>query len=197
MVLSVVAFATVFVVIGGFELADRTNFALIGLAAREPPRSVWVGAASAFVVTTVLSVAIGAALLELLGGQVLYLRLGGGVLLLAYAAYLAVVPEKRETVRAARSAGLTAFVLILLLELGDTTMILTMNFVFSLRDVVLVGVAAGLALVTVAASACFIGSRLGTRIDPRRLERWVIVVLAVVGVATIVYALYPGLFPVL
>ena len=189
------AFLTVFVVIGGFELADRTNFALIGLAAREPPRSVWAGAASAFVVTTVLSVLIGAALLELLGGQVLYLRLGGGVLLLAYAAYLALAPEKPETIRAARSAGLTAFVLILLLELGDTTMILTMNFVFTTRDVVLVGVASGLALITVAASACFVGSRLGARINPHQLERLVIVILALVGVLTILYALDPGFFP--
>jgi Ca2+/H+ antiporter, TMEM165/GDT1 family len=190
-----VAFATVFVVILGFEFADRTNFALIGLAARERPVSVWAGAAAAFVVTSALAVAIGAALLDVLGGQLVYLRLGGGLLLLAYAAYLLLVPEKTESVRAARSAGLTAFLLILLLELGDTTMILTMNFVFTLNDPVLVGVAAALGLITVAATACFIGSRLGTRIDPRRLERFVIVVLTAVGALTIAYALAPGLFP--
>ena len=191
----VIAFVTVFAVIGGFELADRTNFALIGLAAREPPGSVWAGAASAFILTSALSVLIGAALLELLGGQVVYLRLGGGVLLLAYAAYLALAPEKPETVRAARSAGFTAFLLILLLELGDTTMILTMNFVFTLNNALLVGVAASAALVCVAASACFVGSRLGARIDPHKLERLVIVILSFVGALTILYALAPGLFP--
>lgn len=195
MAFDVLAFLTVLVVVGGFELADRTNFALIGLASREPPLSVWAGAASAFAVTTLLSVVIGTALLALLGGQVVYLRLAGGILLLAYAAYLALAPESPRTVRAARSAGLTAFVLIFLLELGDTTMILTMNFVFTLGNPLLVGIAAGLALIAVAASACFIGSRLGSRIDPRKLERLVIVILGLVGAITILYALAPGLFP--
>ena len=190
-----VAFVTVYAVIAGFEFADRTNFALIGLASRERPLPVWAGAAAAFVVTSVLAVVIGAALLTFLGGQVVYLRLGGGLLLLAYAAYLLVAKEKPEAVHAARSAGLTAFVLILLLELGDTTMILTMNFVFTLGNPILVGVAATAGLVTVAATACFIGARLGRRIDPRRLERFVIVVLAAVGALTILYALAPGLFP--
>ncbi len=197
MTISVVAFITVFVVIGGFELADRTNFALIGLAARERPVPVWAGAAGAFAVTSALSVAIGAALLAVLGGQVVYLRLGGGILLLAYAAYLALSVEKPETVRAARSAGATAFLLILLLEMGDTTMILTMNFVFSLGDPLLVGIAAGGALACVAAFACFLGSRLGTRIDPHKLDRLVVVILSIVGALTILYALLPGLFPVL
>ncbi len=190
-----IAFLTVLVVIGGFELADRTNFALIGLATKEPPTQVWAGAAAAFVITSVLSVVIGVALLAALGGHVVYLRLGGGVLLLAYAAYLALAPEKPEVMRAARSAWLTAFVLILLLELGDTTMILTMNFVFTLGEPLLVGSAAALALVSVAASASFIGSRVGARIDPHKLERLVIGILSLVGALTILYALAPGLFP--
>ncbi len=195
MAVSVLAFVTVFVVIGGFELADRTNFALIGLAAREPPATVWVGAAGAFVLTSAISVLIGADLLAVLGGQVLYLRLAGGSLLLGYAAYLALAREKPESVRAARSAGLTAFLLIFLLEIGDTTMILTMNFVFSLADPLFVGIAAAAALVCVAAFACFLGSRLGTRLDPRKLDHLVIVILSVVGALTILYALAPGLFP--
>lgn len=191
----IVAFVTVYAVITGFEFADRTNFALIGLASREPPATVWTGAAAAFTVTSAIAVVIGAALLEFLGGELVYLRLGGGVLLLLYASYLALAKEAPETVRTARSAGLTAFLVIFLLELGDTTWILTMNFVFTIGDAVLVGVAATLGLWTVGATACAIGHRLKGRIDPRRLERFVIVILAVVGALTILYALAPGVFP--
>lgn len=191
---AIAGFVVVFAVIGLTEFADRTNFALIALAARRHPLSVWVGASAAFVVTTALAVLIGAALLAALGGQVVYLRLGGGALLLAYAGYLLLVPESERRPPAGRSAFSTAFLLILLLELGDTTMIFTINFVTSIAPLI-VGLAAGAALVSVAASACFLGPRLASRLDPRRLERLIVVILAIVGVVTIVYALDPGLFP--
>jgi putative Ca2+/H+ antiporter (TMEM165/GDT1 family) len=191
----VLEFALVFAVIGGLELLDRTNFALIGLAAKLPPRSVWAGAATAFVITTVLAVVIGAALVAALGGHIVYLRLGGGVFLLGYAAYLLAVPEADRRPPEGRSAYATALLLILLLELGDTTMIFTILFVASVGNPLLVGVAAGLALVAVAASAALIGSRLGARVEPKLLERVVIVILVVAGVVTILYALSPGLFP--
>src|SRR5215831_11463259 len=168
-----IEFALVFGVIGGFEILDRTNFALIGLATREPPVGVWVGAAGAFVLTTVLSVVIGSVIEVALRNDLFYVRLGGGILLLGYAAYLVAVPEHERRPPSGRSATITAFVLIMLLELGDTTMILTALFVTELSDPVVVGVAASLALCSVAAGACFLGSRIKGRIDPARLEKGV------------------------
>jgi len=191
----VAEFALVFVVVGGLEFLDRTNFALIGLAAKQDPRPTWAGAASAFALTTLLAVAVGTALLDALGGHLIYLRLGGGLFLLGYAAYLVIVPEADRRPPAGRSAFATAFLLIFLLELGDTTMIFTILFVSTIQNPVLVGVAAGTALAGVAATAALIGSRLGARVEPRLLERVVVVILAVAGVVTIVYALMPGWFP--
>ncbi|HXQ48407.1 MAG TPA: TMEM165/GDT1 family protein [Thermoplasmata archaeon] len=191
----VASFLIVFAVIGGTELIDRTNFALIGLAARNKPASVWAGAAGAFVITTTLAVVIGAALLAALGGHVVYLRVGGGVFLLGYAGYLLVVPESHRQPPTGRSAIATAFLLILLLELGDTTMVFTIVFVSTMPNALVVGVAAALALITVAGSGAIIGSRLGARVEPAALERLVVVVLTIVGVLTIVYALDPGLLP--
>jgi len=194
---TVAEFVLIFGFIAGLELVDRTNFALIGLAAREPPAQVWVGATAAFIVTTILSVAIGSALLAVLGGQILYLRLGGGILLLGYAGYLALSHGTDRAFRTSRTATITAFLLILLLEIGDTTMIFTMNFVFATADPLLVGVAAGLGLVAVATSACLLGPRIGARIEPKNLEKFVIVLLAGVGVLTVIYALSPSSFPAL
>ncbi|MGA7923473.1 MAG: TMEM165/GDT1 family protein [Thermoplasmata archaeon] len=191
------AFFLVFGVVGGFELLDRTNFALIGLSSRQPALPSWVGAASAFLSTTTLAVLIGAALLALLHGQIVYLRLAGGALLLGYAGYLWFVPSEERAAPSRRSATATAFLLIFLLELGDTTMIFTIIFVSTIGNLVLVGLAAGSALVLVAASACLIGSRVGARVEPRLLDRVVVVLLTVVGVVTIAYALEPGIFPAL
>ncbi len=191
----VTSFVIVFAVIGGTELIDRTNFALIGLASKYRPISIWAGAAAAFVLTTALAVIIGAALLAALGGQVVYLRVGGGLFLLGYAVYLLLVPESNRRPPTGRSAFTTAFLLIMLLEIGDTTMIFTIVFVSTMPSLVVVGLAASLALVAVAASAAIIGSRLGARVEPAQLERLVVVILFVVGVLTIVYALDPGLLP--
>jgi putative Ca2+/H+ antiporter (TMEM165/GDT1 family) len=189
------AFLLVFAVIGGTELIDRTNFALIGLSARQPALASWIGASAAFVLTTIIAVAIGAAILVALHNQVIYLRLGGGAFLLAYAAYLALVPETERRPPSRRSATTTAFLLIMLLELGDTTMIFIIVFVGTVENPFVVGLASALALVLVAAVACLVGSRLGVKVEPKRLERMVIVILAIVGVITILYALFPGAFP--
>jgi Ca2+/H+ antiporter, TMEM165/GDT1 family len=191
----VAEFALVFGVIAGVEFLDRTSFAVIGLAAKNDPRAVWSGASVAFLLTTTLAVLVGTALLDLLGGHVAYLRLGGGALLLLYAGYLALVPEADRRPPQGRTVFATAFLLIFLLELGDTTMIFTIIFVSAIANPLLVGLAAALGLVSVAAVASVLGSRLGAKVEPKSLDRVLIVVLAGIGVVTIVYALAPGLFP--
>ena len=52
-------------------------------------------------------------------------------------------------------------------------------------------------LLFVSAVACTIGARIGLRVHPRTLERFVIGILALVGAVTILFALYPGLVPTL
>jgi putative Ca2+/H+ antiporter (TMEM165/GDT1 family) len=187
-------FLLVFAVIGGTELIDRTNFALIGFAARHPPFPTWLGAAAAVVITSALAVAGGTALVAVLGGHVLYLRLGGGIFLLGYAAYLLFTPADKLKLPKARSAAVSAFLMILLLELGDTTMIFLIVFVATFSDPFVVFAAGASALVLVAGSAAMIGSHLGSRVEPRALDRLLIVILIVVGTLTVIYALDPGLF---
>jgi putative Ca2+/H+ antiporter (TMEM165/GDT1 family) len=191
----VVSFLLVFAVIGGTELIDRTTFAVMGLASRHKPGAVWAGASLAFVITTTLAVVVGTALLDALGGHVIYLRLGGGLFLLGYAAYLLLVPESQRRAPTGRSTLSTAFLLILLLELGDTTMIFTIVLVSTQPNPLVVGVAAALALIAVAGFSSLLGARLGARVEPAVLERAVVVILTIVGVLTIVYALSPGLLP--
>jgi putative Ca2+/H+ antiporter (TMEM165/GDT1 family) len=189
-------FAVVFAVIGGTEFIDRTNFALISLATKHSPGRLWAGAASAFVVTTAIAVGVGGVFLAAVGPDIIYLRLGGGIFLLGYATFLALVPAADRPVPGATSAFRAGFLTILLLELGDTTMILVVLFIGAFPGAYLVvGAAAAIALALVAASACLLGARIARRVDPERLERYVIVVLFAVAVVTIAYALDPAIVP--
>lgn len=192
---SLPALGAVFAVIGLIELVDRTNFALIGLAARKSGLATWTGAAVAFLVTSAIAVGIGTVLLRLLAADLHYVQIAGGIFILGYAAFLASHPSESRSPPAARSAFATAFLMILLLELGDTTMILLVLFTGSAGDPIGVFLAGSAALLLVAGSACFIGARLGERVEPKSLERAVIVILVIVGILTILIAVDPGLFP--
>lgn len=193
-------FAIVFAVVGGLELVDRTSFALMALSARSHPFQNWVGGAAAFVLTSSIAVTLGAALVDLIGpGRIDLLRVAGGLFLIGYALWLYFHPESDDPnrlPRTARSALVTAFVTIFLLELGDTTMIFEIVFVSSFGWFIVL-VAGSLALIAVAAWAATIGSRIGSRLEPRLLHRVVVSVLLVVGAVTVAYGLVPSVFPAL
>ena len=195
---SFTGFAVVFLVIGGLELFDRTSFATIALSARAHARGTWGGAASAFVLTSILAVTIGVALVTAIGPSNLgLLRVGGGVFLLVYAGWVYFHPEEEGPPRLradARSSYFTALTTVLLLELGDTTMIFMILFV-PVWGGLLVLLAGASALVVVATWNVLLGLKIGARLPPRLLHRVVVVVLTVVGVLTILYGLAPGAFP--
>ncbi|HEV2449113.1 MAG TPA: TMEM165/GDT1 family protein [Thermoplasmata archaeon] len=196
----------VFVVIFGFELVDRTNFGVIALAARHPRRAVWEGASLAFLASTALAVLLGLAAISLLAPYLLWVKVAGGLILLAFGVrgLFAGDPTEEEKADQASEAPLTpaqvrsvAFSLILFLEMGDNTQVLTILFVASTKNVLLVFVSAALALVSVAAIGARSGEFLRSRVPARRLERYLSGVLCVVGLLTILIALEPGLIPFL
>ncbi len=194
---TVVGLVTVFAVIGGLELIDRTSFALIGLAARARALGAWLGGSAAFVTTTVLAVGIGTALEGVLGPARLDdLRIAGGIFLIAYAGWVLFGPHDDETGPAPdlRRAFVAAFTTILVLELGDTTMVFEVVFVtaFGWLDV-LVGGACGLVLV--AAWDVWLGRRIGLRLPPATVRKVVAAILFVVGALTTLYGLAPSAFP--
>lgn len=187
-------FAFVFAFIGGLELLDRTCFALIAYSSKHPPFQTWAGASAAFVVTSAISVGVGGSLEAVFHQELVWVRVGGGVVLLGYAAYLLLVPEQDRQPPTGRSTFAATFILIFLLELGDTTMIFTILFTVEFGALLVVFGAAALALACVSAFAAILGSRLGSRVEPHLLERLVVGILVIAGVLTILYALVPGLF---
>jgi Ca2+/H+ antiporter, TMEM165/GDT1 family len=193
-------FLIVFAVIGGFELFDRTSFALIALAARARPFATWAGGTVAFAASTGIAVTAGAALADALGPtRIGWLRVAGGSFLIAYALWSYLAPEVEDEVAAearGRAAFTAALLTIFLLELGDTTQIFEIVLVADWGWLIVL-VSGTLALGTVAAWDVFLVRRLGARVEPQLMRKIVFVVLVVVGAGTILYGLAPGAFPTL
>lgn len=174
------------------ELGDKTFFMALILAARHRPRWVFVGAFGALAVVTLLSLAVGFGLRELLPAQVVpwlaaVLFFGFGLRLLLEAQTLPADAAREEeaeaeaAVNAAERGGpvLTpvatiweAFALVFLAELGDRTQFATIFLAatpaFAFAGL-LAGTLAGHALVT--ALAVGAGKWIGNRVDERLLYR--------------------------
>ncbi len=148
--------ATVFVLVAAAELPDKTMIATLVMGSRSKPVLVWLGAAGAFLVQVGLAVGAGRAI-GLLPHQALEIVVTA--LFFAGAVLLLVVPEWREQKRGEREADRvlptptgpwrvvgTAFLVIVVGELGDLTQLLTINLEGKYHDplAVFVGAYAGL-----------------------------------------------------
>jgi putative Ca2+/H+ antiporter (TMEM165/GDT1 family) len=156
--------AAVFPVIFIGELPDKSMFASLVLASRGRPRSVWLGAAVAFLIHVVIATTIGVGLFALLPHRVLQAVVAA--LFLAGAAYALREGLKDETeliereVASHRQVTVTAFLVIFLAEWGDLTQILIANLAAHYHSPFSVGVGSVLGLWAVAAVAVTSGQGL-------------------------------------
>lgn len=190
----VAAGLAVYLTLFGLEFVDRTNMMVVTLSSKRNPRYVWLGASFGFIVSTAIAVFIGALFLDLLVHDIFYVRLGGGIFVLGFGLWsLLRHREDEETVRevGTHQVVLQAFLIILLLEMGDDTQILTVLFVASLGNALLVFGAASLGLITTAAVGARAGAYLRKRVSPRLLERVSASIIITVGAVLILYALFP------
>jgi putative Ca2+/H+ antiporter (TMEM165/GDT1 family) len=161
--------ATTFAVILLAELPDKTAVASLVLGTRYPTIPVLCGVIGAFTVHVVLAVVAGSLLWLLprltLGIIVSVLFLGGALFLLFSRAGEEEAPEPGRDTEKFWPVAATAFVIILLAEFGDLTQIVIANLVARYHDPVAVGIAADLAMSTVAATA-IIGGRGLLRLVP-------------------------------
>jgi putative Ca2+/H+ antiporter (TMEM165/GDT1 family) len=198
--------AAVFPVIFVGELPDKTMFASLVMASRGRARSVWLGAAAAFLVHVVVATTIGVGLFNLLPKRALDLIVMSLFLLGAafafreaarsesdvaateaeVAAETAVVEEASV---AHRRTVVTAFLVIFLAEWGDLTQILTANLAARYHSALSVGVGATLALWAVAGIAVVSGQGLVRRVPIRRLRQLTGVILLVLAIISFVEVL--------
>lgn len=183
---------TVFGVVFLLELPDKTALAALLLATRHRPLPIFLGAATAFVIQSIVAVAAGS-LLSLLPREPI--RIGAGLLFILMAALIvrqnlkkAEVEEKSEVEREERrhrQPFVTAFVVVFVGEWGDLTQLATAALQARYRSPIVVFAAATLALWLVTAIAVTVGNRLGAWIPQRPLQLAAAGVMVLVAIALI------------
>ena len=180
-------FLSVFGVIFVAELPDKTALAALVLATRYRPAPVFVGAALALTVQSLVAVAAGE-ILALLPARPVHI--GAGLLFLVFAVLMWRRKQEAEpeAARGATSAPTflrataTVFSVVFLAEWGDLTQLGTATLAARYAQPVTVFCAATLALWSVTAIAVLIGHRAGKLLHPERVQKIAAVVFAVLGV---------------
>jgi putative Ca2+/H+ antiporter (TMEM165/GDT1 family) len=185
-------FGTVFGVIFVAELPDKTAVAALLLATKYRPGPVFLGAALALTVQSVVAVAAGG-MLSLLPARPVHI--GAGVVMLVSA----VVMWRRKNPEAAEAKAIQAetrpptllrafiatFSLIFVAEWGDLTQLGTAALAARYRSPLTVFAAATLALWAVAALAILVGNRARALMNPELTKRIAAVVFLVLGGALV------------
>ncbi len=187
----------VFVVIFLAELPDKTSLTSLALATRQPPLWVWLGAAVAFLAQTAIAVAAGSAI-ALVPHLVVRLISGLGFLVFAVlmwrrheeAAGLS-TDEKAGAARSLVRVAAQAAVLVFLAEFGDLTQFAIAAMEARMAAPLLVGLSAWLGLVAAAFVAVVVGSRVGSLVEPARLQRVAALVFAALGFGVLL-GFHPG-----
>jgi len=194
----------IFAVVAVLQLPGKSNFGVITLATRHPPRDVFLGASVGLGAATVVSVTVGYGAETVLGPYLLWVKVVGGAVLIAFGVREILrapspVHEPGEgTPAVAHTPGqvrTVALALTFLLEMGDNTQILAILFVASTGNVLLVFVAATAALVTIAALSARGARYLMDHVPEEHLRLALGGLLILVGALTIVLTLLPPVLP--
>ncbi|MBI1920731.1 MAG: TMEM165/GDT1 family protein [Geobacter sp.] len=123
-------FFTTFGIIFLAELGDKTQFTVMALATRYPWKRIFIGIAAAFALLNLAAVVVGKLLFAIL--PIFWIKLVSGGLFLAFgmstirnSRFDEAGEEAEEGRLQARGPMMTAFVMILLAELGDKTQLVT------------------------------------------------------------------------
>jgi putative Ca2+/H+ antiporter (TMEM165/GDT1 family) len=164
-------FAAIFVV----ELPDKTFIATLVLSTKFRPLFVWIGVGLAFMVQTLIAVALGKAV-SFLPDTVVHVAaalmfLVGAVILLREARSHEASEEEEEADFAARAGEaqgykviLTSFLVLFAAEWGDLSQLLTLSLVAKYDDPVSVFIGAWGALLAVSGLAVIVGRVLLSRV---------------------------------
>jgi putative Ca2+/H+ antiporter (TMEM165/GDT1 family) len=183
-------FLSVFCVIFIAELPDKTALAALVLATKYRPWPVFLGAALALTVQSVVAIAAGG-LLSLLPARPVHV--GAGLLFLVFAVFMwrrspdDEKDEGRDSAGGPREASFlralaSVFGVVFLAEWGDLTQLATATLAARYAAPLTVFLAATLALWCVTAIAVVLGNRAAKLIDPVKTKRIAAVVFAALGV---------------
>jgi putative Ca2+/H+ antiporter (TMEM165/GDT1 family) len=181
--LSTSVFLTTFGVIFLAELGDKTQLTAMALAARYPWKKIFLGIALAFALLNFGAVLVGKALFVLF--PIFWTKLASAGLFLYFGATTLIhsnVDEESHKIAAA-GAIRTAFLMILLAELGDKTQLVTLSLAAQYDAPIQVFCASTLALWLVSLLGIFLGKQLVRYFPLRYIHRAAGVLFLLFGLA--------------
>lgn len=172
--------ATAFAVNLLAELGDKTQLAVLALSAKSRQRwHVLFGAVAALGLATLLAVLIGNAVAGFVEQNVL--KTIAAIAFIGFGAYTWFSKEGKEgRVKKDKSALVSSFALVFLMELGDKTQLANMVLASTFNALgVFVGALAALSMLT--ASAVFLGGEVAKRIEREKVRLASAAVFVLVG----------------
>lgn len=166
------AFGTAFGLTFIAELGDKTQIAVLTLAARYGWLPVFIGAASAFVILDALAVTVGGVIGRYVPPDIVRYVSAAVFIVFGLLSFRKEKEEEEEAPKTARSPFLTAFLYVALLELGDKTQLSLVALTSRFKMPFWVFLGGTLALVL----AAFIGAIIGkwlSRVVPMKWIRWI------------------------
>lgn len=185
-------FASTFVLIFMAEFPDKTAFATLVMASRGKPLAVFLGAALAFVIQSVVAVAFGRVIGILPPRPV---HIGAGIMFLLFAILMwRKHDEKNEESELAQKdfgkgffrVATTAFVVIFLAEWGDLTQLATATLVARTNEPLTIFCAATLGLWAATGISVLIGHGVRHFVNPVLMQKVAAIAFAVVGVTLLI-----------
>ncbi|HUR25682.1 MAG TPA: TMEM165/GDT1 family protein [Candidatus Thermoplasmatota archaeon] len=172
------------------ELGDKSQVLLVAQAARRPAVRVLVESVLAFALLTVLAVTVGALVARIV--PAFLLAVASGLLFLVFGV-LGMREAAGDAPAKERFAGLRyggTFSLLFVSEMGDKTQLVTAALAASSDQAFATALGAFAALALSSALAVLAGSALVGRLDPKRRAAYAALLFFVVGLATLVYAVW-------
>jgi putative Ca2+/H+ antiporter (TMEM165/GDT1 family) len=173
------------------ELGDKTQLTAMALALRYPWKKIFIGIAAAFALLNLGAVLVGKILFTIL--PLFWIKVSSGGLFLYFGiATLRAVPDGDEDEVRITAAGAirTAFLMILLAELGDKTQLVTASLAAQQPSTVTVFLASTLALWIVSLIGIFLGKQLVRYIPIRYIHRTAGALFLLFGAVIIIQAIY-------
>ncbi len=184
-------FGTVFGVIFLAELPDKTALATLVLATRHRATPVFLGAALALTVQSIIAVGAGSLLAQL---PATYVKIGSGLLFIVCAVLMWIRKEEDEegTDEKAKLGFWrtlwTVFAIVFVAEWGDLTQIGTAAFEARYHAWLTIMLASIAALWCVAGIAVLVGNRASKLLDPKVTQKIAALIFLGVGVVLLIGA---------
>lgn len=185
-----VTLGTAFGIVFLTEFADKTQLVLLGLASRGKALQVWLGAAAAFLVLTVLAAAVGDFIARLVPEWVVTV-LAAAMFLVFGVLALRSGEEDDAGAPPAKTGVLATFGIILIAEMGDKTQLAVAALSASSGAPVATAIGGTAALWASAAIAVAAGGWLATKVRPALMRRITGILFLVLAALLFVSLLLP------